>query len=353
MDELNSVLIEHNMYKARHASRVNPTKGTVPFSLDNMQQIPRKGRHSGFETYFLKSPDFPERSLIIDCVRELFGVQQLPSTHGVPSLQDALTLLQVLLYRPTSDFANDVLQRAAAALCNALSELQSHQTRLAKRLAAKEALLLLQTSAAEVPLRIGQSPSRSRSSSMSLQQRSPQKQASASAEKVNENQKLAALHEEVDNLRQEMGALQLHLEMLNALLKRLDLLAERRSPGFVEGHMERLLRDGSFGRVFVSTHGNPIGRTSDGRMLLQNLSGEPTAVPRNAEELRQVLEDHVRNCLEQMAFEEREQYLRGKLLKMKACAHLITDLQKVTTSILSLSIENLTNKHLRLTVRQI
>ena len=256
-------------------------------------------------------------------------MQQLPSTQGAPSLQDALTLLQALLYRPTSDFENDVLQRAAAALCNALSELQSHQTRLAKRLAAKEALLLLQTSAAAVPPRIGKSPSRSRSSSNSSQQRSPQKQASASAESANENLKLAALHEEVDYLRQEMGALQRHQETLDSLLTRLDLLAERRSPGFVEGHLERLLRADSFGRLFVSTQGNLIDLTSDGRMLLHGSSGEPIAVPRNAEELQQALEDLVRGCLDQMALEERKQYLRGQLLKMKAYAHLITDLPKV------------------------
>ena len=48
-------------YKTRHTKpkESNPTKGTVHNFLDNMQQIPRQGRVSGFEANFLKYPDFP------------------------------------------------------------------------------------------------------------------------------------------------------------------------------------------------------------------------------------------------------------------------------------------------------
>ena len=334
MEDLNKVLNEHNMYNARHASCFNPNKGTVPIWSDKMLKVPRKVRHSGFENFFLKLPDFPERSLLVDCVRELFNAQQLPSTRGIPSLQDALTLLQALLYNPASDFANDVLQRAAITQCNALSELQSHQESLAKLLAAKEEMLRLQTAAASVPPNNSQSSSRSGSSrsssqaSQALQQHSPNKQASteSSAGKSHENQKLTALRKEVEDMKQEIGALRGHRETLNALLKRLDLLAESRSPGFVERHMERILRDGSFGTVFISTHGTLIGRTSDDRMLL---TGGLTVVPRSTEELRKALETHVRGELKQMALEKRQRYLREKLSKMKASEHLITDLPKV------------------------
>ena len=109
---------------------------------------------------------------------------------------------------------------------------------------------------------------------------------------------------------------------LGALFKRVDLLAERSEPGFLELRLFHLL-ECKPQALFVGPQGTLVGRTPDGCAIVVDTSGVQynISVPRDRQQLRNKVEKTARAQLARMSQECGAQWLNSHLQQMHACQH--------------------------------
>lgn len=219
---------------------------------------------------FKSSPEFPERQLLIEIMDTLLTIQCISSTRGVPAVQDALSLLQAFLCRPTSDFAMPLLQRTTATLCSALMDLQTLHNRL-QTVVDSGGYTMMGTH------------------SMST----------------------------FDRITEDLAGLKQFNEKLHGLIVELDMWAERSDPGFLERTLGRLLDSGP--PIFLGPCGDSIPRTPDGRAIVFGSDGSHTEmyVPVGNQQMRAFVEADIRAKAEKYPPDQRVKWLSSRLVALK------------------------------------